>query len=272
MSRLGAVLVISALLVVATACGQAAGSGGPGGPGGGGPGGGGGWPTGREFRSTAVTEAGKDRPLVAGTRIDLGFPEDGRLGAQAGCNMLGGSGRIDAGRLVLGDLSMTEMGCDEPRHSQDTWLADFLGSDPTWSLTGAELVLRSGDLEIRLTDRKVTDPDRALVGTRWVVDTIITGDVASSVPAGVVAFIRLDSETSFTGSSGCASLGGTIQVRGDKILFPAVLPSPRNCSGAQAVMDNAMISTLLGEVAYRIDSDALTLTGPGGRGLVLRAS
>ncbi len=104
--------LILALGVTVTACGRGVGAG---------AGSGGDWPAGRRFQSTAVTEAGKDRPLVAGTRIDLSFFDDGRLSAQAGCNTIGGSGRIDGDRLVLGDgLSMTEMGCDGPRHSQDT--------------------------------------------------------------------------------------------------------------------------------------------------------
>lgn len=259
------VFLISALSVTVTACGRGAG---------GGPGGNGDWPAGRRFQSTAVTEAGKDRPLVAGTRIHLSFLDDGRVSAQAGCNTIGGSGRIDGGRLVLGEgVSMTEMGCDEPRHSQDTWLADFLGAKPTWALSGSDLLLRSGDVEIRLLDTRVADADRPLIGTRWLVDTIITGDAASSIPSGVEAYLIFDNGgASFSGSTGCASVGGTTQLRGDTILFPAVLPSPRPCAGDQAVMDNAVTSALFGEVTYQIDGPRLTLTGPSGDGLGLRAT
>src|SRR2546423_11077938 len=81
-------------------------------------------PWGRTFLSTSVTENGRPRPVVDGTRISLTFVADGhRLGAQAGCNQMGGPAAFEGGRLVVGDLATTEMGCDAPRHAQDEWLA-----------------------------------------------------------------------------------------------------------------------------------------------------
>src|SRR5262245_14958402 len=44
---------------------------------------------GRTFLSTTVTEQGKDRALVSGTRVSLTFQE-GRVGANAGCNSMSG--------------------------------------------------------------------------------------------------------------------------------------------------------------------------------------
>jgi len=254
-------LLISTLGVGVTACGKGADASGSAS----------GWPAGRQFQSTRVTDAGRDRPLVAGTRIELRFFEDGRLSAQAGCNHIGGDGRIDGDRLVLGELSMTEMGCDEPRHSQDEWLADFLGAKPTWSLSGTDLVLGDGDVEVRLVDAKVADPDRSLVGTRWVLDPIVTGEVASSVPSGVEAYVRFDSETSFVGSSGCLAFAGTSQIRGGRINFFTHRPSPRSCTAEMRAADAAVTRTLVQDVGYRIDGPLLTLTAPDGSGLRFRA-
>jgi heat shock protein HslJ len=117
-------------------------------------------PWGRTFLSTSVTENGQARPLVAGTRITLNFVEDGhRLGAQAGCNSMGGPARFADGRLVVGDMATTEMGCDAPRHAQDEWLARFLTSRPEWSRSGADLTLDNGTTRVVLQDREVADPD-----------------------------------------------------------------------------------------------------------------
>ncbi len=78
-----------------------------------------------------MTENGQPKPLVAGTRITLNFVADGhRLGAQAGCNQMGGPASFEGGHLVVDDLATTEMGCDPPRHAQDEWLARFLTSRP----------------------------------------------------------------------------------------------------------------------------------------------
>ncbi|HET6700264.1 MAG TPA: hypothetical protein VFH14_00565, partial [Gemmatimonadaceae bacterium] len=54
---------------------------------------------GRTFLSTGVIENGQAKPLVAGTRIRLSFDEEGRrIGANAGCNHMGGEARVENGR------------------------------------------------------------------------------------------------------------------------------------------------------------------------------
>src|SRR5690349_8000227 len=80
----------------------------------------GGGPWGRTFVSQSTS-----RPLVPGTRIELRF-SDGKVGFQAGCNSVGGDARIDGGRLVVGEVTSTAMGCDQPHAEQDTWFATFL--------------------------------------------------------------------------------------------------------------------------------------------------
>ena len=258
------------MVVVGLLAGLALWACGPQAPGGGG--GGGAWPGNRTFLSTSVAEDTKDRPLAAGTRISLQFFSDGRLSAQAGCNHLGGNGTIEDGQLVMDEMSTTEMACDPALMEQDTWLGNFLGSRPAWSLVGDELVLRGGGVEIRFADREVVDPDRALVGPRWVVDTIITGEAASSVPAGAEAFLLFDAAGGMTGSTGCAALTGPVEVRATSIVFPAPLPSPLPVCTDGKALDEAVRATLLGEVGYSIEADGLTLTGPDGHGLVLRAA
>lgn len=141
---------VLALVVVVSAALGACGSGGAG-PGDGGSGSA--WPTGRTFVSTAVTEGGKDRPLVAGTQVEIRFPREGELSLHAGCNYIGGMGRVRDGRLTVTDLSSTAMGCGEDRMRQDAWLVALLNERPAWSLSGGELVLTGGEAEIRLAQR-----------------------------------------------------------------------------------------------------------------------
>lgn len=52
------------------------------------------------------------RPL-GGTAITLSFDED-TLGGSAGCNQYGGGYQLEASRLSISDLAMTEMFCMEP--------------------------------------------------------------------------------------------------------------------------------------------------------------
>ncbi len=232
-------------------------------------------PWGRTFLSVSVTEAGQDRPLAEGTRIRLDFRDDGRtLGAQAGCNSMGGEASIDEGdRLVVADMSTTEMGCDPPRHDQDRWLAGFLTAGPTLRLTSDDLTLTGEDSEIRLLDREAVDPDRPLAGTRWVVDTIVDGESASSVPTGAEAHLVIASDGRFTGSTGCNAMSGTTTLGpDDTINFSDVMATTQGCKGDRARLEQAVSAVLDGEIAFDIEADVLRLDHPDGRGLGLRAT
>ncbi|HEV7864016.1 MAG TPA: META domain-containing protein, partial [Acidimicrobiia bacterium] len=223
---------------------------------------------------TSVTERGQPRPRVAGTRISLTFVADGhRLGAQAGCNQMGGQTAFEDGRLVVGDLATTEMGCDPPRHAQDEWLARFLTSRPQYSLSGPTLTLDSGAARIVLDDRKAADPDRPLRGTTWVVDTIVDGQSASSVPAGAEASVAFGDDR-FTGNTGCNGMGGTsvVDEARSTITFSEVITTKMACDDDRMRLERAVLRVLDGDVAYRIDADTLRLDGSDGHGLRLRAA
>lgn len=66
-----------------------------------------------------------------------------RIGANLGCNGLGGDLRIEGGRLVTGPMISTMMYCDGLME-QERAVADLLEADPTFKLTGDKLVLDSG--------------------------------------------------------------------------------------------------------------------------------
>jgi heat shock protein HslJ len=233
-------------------------------------------PWGRTFLSTSVTEDGQPRPLVAGTRITLNFVEDGhRLGAQAGCNSMGGGASFTGGRLVVGDLATTEMGCDAPRHAQDEWLARFLTGRPEWSRDGATLTLDNGSTRIVLQDREVADPDRPLRGTKWVVDTIVEGQSASSVPPGAEAFVVFaDRGDEFQGNTGCNGMGGNsvIHENTSTITFSQVISTKMACSDDRMRLERAVLATLKGDVRYKVEAAFLTLEAANGHGLRLRAA
>ena len=235
----------------------------------------GGEPWGRTFLSTSVTENGQPKALVDGTRITLNFFADGhRLGAQAGCNQMGGPASFQGGRLVVSDMATTEMGCDPPRHAQDEWLARFLTSKPSWARGGATLTLDNGTVRIGLEDREVANPDRPLRGTKWVVDTLVEGDAASSVPAGVEAYLTVEEGKSFRGNTGCNGMGGNSDVHEARstITFSEVITTKMACDDDRMRVERAVLATLEGDVRYQVDADVLRLDGPGGHGLRLRAA
>jgi heat shock protein HslJ len=266
------------LLALSACAGGGASPGSPGSPGGGQPGSPGrGEPArdgldGRTFLSTSVTEAGKPRPLVAGTRITLRFG-GGQVHAEAGCNLMSGPVRFSGDRLVVGDLAVTEKGCAPELHAQDQWLNKLLRASPTWRLTGSQLALTDGGTEVRMDDRVVADPDRPLAGTRWEVDTIIDKGAAGSVPAGKKAFLVFETDGGVTGSTGCNSLSTRATVAGKKITFAPVITTKMACDEAANALEQAVLRVLEhSPVTYQIEAGHLTLTAPDGTGLRLTAT
>lgn len=221
--------------------------------------------TGRTFLSESITEGGQDRELVEGTRISLDFTTDGQVSANAGCNHLFGDVTVTSERLEVGLMGGTEMGCDPQRHAQDEWLMDFLESSPTWLLDADRLTLTAGDTEIVLLDREVADPDRPLEGTRWSVDTIISGEVASSMWAGTEgsAWFVVEGER-FTASSGCRDFEGDVEVGEDTLRFGDVVQTDPMCAEEHREVDEAMQAIFGGEVEYSIEAGRLTFTQTGG--------
>jgi heat shock protein HslJ len=225
----------------------------------------------RTFLSVAVTDGGVAWPLVAGTRIRLDFRASD-LGASAGCNSIGGTYRLEGGRLAFEGGGMTEMACSEDRMAQDNWLVTLLGSKPGVRLSGDELTLESGTIVVRLLDRKVVEPDLALSGHAWTVVSIVAGDVVSSVPGGAVATVSFNTDGTLTLNAGCNQGGATWKAAGPDIVVSALVLTKKACQGAGGQLESAVVGVLgAGSIAAAIDGNLLTLQAAGG-GLQLRAS
>jgi heat shock protein HslJ len=226
---------------------------------------------GRTFLSETITEGGAPVDLVEGTRIRLEFT-DGRLVAHAGCNTLFTDLSTDGGVLDTTGVAGTELGCDRALHDQDEWLARFLESRPAWALDGDRLTLTGDTVEIVLLDREVADPDRPLTQTRWVVDTVVLGDAAASVPGDAedAAWLVIDNG-SFTASTGCRDISGRVEVRDGRLRFSETVLTGPACPPDLSLVDRVMIEVLSGEVEFTIDADRLRLDLDGDFGLGLSA-
>jgi heat shock protein HslJ len=223
---------------------------------------------GTEWLSIGVTEEGADRPLVDGTRIRLLF-DDGQLSASAACNSYGGAYELVDERLVVAGGGMTEIGCDDERHAQDEWLFGFLEAQPLVAREGDKLTLASNGTVIALEDREVAEPDLPLTGTTWTVDSIISGDAVSSVPAGATATLVFTDDGRIEVDNGCNIGGGVFEVVDGSIRVDALTTTLRACDAPGAQLESAVMGVLnAGEVDVSIEAGSLTLTA-GDQGLVL---
>jgi heat shock protein HslJ len=202
--------------------------------------------------------------IVGGTTIRLAF-ERASVRADAGCNHMSSDYEVVDGVLHLGSLGSTAMACDPPLMDQDERLATFLMSKPAVELDGDTLTLTSGRSVITLLDREVADPDRPLEGTRWVLDTIVSGDSASSIPTGITASLTI-SDGTMRIDSGCNTGSAPVGVRDHVIDVGRLTITLVRCSDEQMEVERAMVDTLQGSVSFTVEAARLTLTA-GDRGL-----
>ncbi len=152
---------------------------------------------------------------------------------------------------------------------QDEWLGDLL-SDARIALAGDSLTLDNGQIRLTLLDREVASPDKPLVGTKWVLDSIVDGGAVSSVPAGVTASMRIvDGQLEL--DAGCNIGGGPVAVTDDTLAFGPMMLTKRACQAGPSSVEQAVTTVLTGTVSYTIDADLLTIDA-GGPGLVFRAA
>ncbi|HYK96505.1 MAG TPA: META domain-containing protein [Candidatus Dormibacteraeota bacterium] len=226
---------------------------------------------GRTFLSIGVTDGGADRPLAPGTRTRLDF-RGADFSASAGCNTMGGQYRLDGGHLIVGQLSTTDMGCPAALGTQDAWLAQLLGAQPTINLDGDDLTMTSGSTVVKLRDRRVAQPDRPLAGPTWTLETIISGDVASSVPNGPTPTILFRADGTLSVFTGCNQGGATWSQASDGLRVTDLVLTRMACAGAGGQLESAVVAVLhAGTIVVTIQADSLTLQA-GSNGLGFRAA
>ncbi|MFL6160416.1 MAG: META domain-containing protein [Marmoricola sp.] len=222
---------------------------------------------GHTYVVTGVTSGGRPRQLVKGSQIRLHF-DQGRIVVTAGCNTMSGHYTLDGSRLTVDDLATTEMGCDFTLMEQDSWVSSLFAK-PVQLMTGDDAALISGGVVLLLAERESAAPDLPLASTRWVIDSIVDGDVVSSVAHGAEGYLVVDGD-SVTVSDGCNTGSGPVRVTGRTIRFGALVMTTRPCPSTSSPLVSAVAEVLAGTATYEVDERSLTITR-GSHGLGLHA-
>ena len=174
--------------------------------------------------------------------------------------------------LVVPAMAQTEMACDPAAlMDQDTWLGSVLTSRPTLTLDGDTLTIAAQGATVTMLDREVADPDRPLEGTVWTVDTLVAGDAASSLPAGVRAPTLTLEGGNVLVDTGCNTGRGGYTITGDALTFGPIATTRMACEPAAMQVEQQVLAVLTGSATFAVDADALTLTN-GGTGVVARST
>lgn len=244
------VIVLVVSLAAVAGCGRAGDTGGSTVPG--------------DYQGTWLLVSGEvdGAPLPIAGRVDLTI-EDGTVGGTAACNQYGGEVVIQGDRFELRDgLSQTEMACDPPElmETESAYLGALQGIDRIVR-EGDQLVLTGPDVILTFDVVPPIDPE-ALVGTTWVLDTLVTGETASSV-MGDPATLLLKDDGVFEGATGCREFSGRYQATGDTITATQLVTNDNACPPDVEAQDAHVLEVLGDGFTTEIEGNRLWLTSRG---------
>ena len=221
------------------------------------------------WRLTAATHNGANLVLVDTHPITLDLDGDEARGISA-CNNYFGTvdAATETAAVTFGGLGRTEMACT-PASVMDLEQAYLaaLGAVESAARAGDQLTLSGADLELRFATIQPV-PQAELEGTRWLLESVIEGESASSV-AGEPATLLL-SGGRLTGSTGCRKLTGGYELSRDQVTVDALESDKRGCPPNLDRQDRHVLTALQDGFGIAIDGDVLTVTGPSGNGLSYR--
>lgn len=220
-----------------------------------------------DWQMTSGTIDGAPFPIPADAQITLAV-HGTQIGGRAACNHYGGEIVFQDGRPRFSVTSMTAMGCAEPVMAAETAFVAALPRVGAAARDGDRLTLTGPDVEL-VFDRLPPVPLAQLVGTDWVLESMVAGDVVSSV-AGDRATLWLDAGGTFKGSTGCRTFSGRWVEATGGITPTDLAMDQTDCPPDLAGQDGHIVGVLEG-FRVAIDGQRLTLTGERGDGLIYRA-
>jgi heat shock protein HslJ len=204
-------------------------------------------------------------PLVLVDEAPVTFVVEGStVGGRSACNQYFGEFGLDGGQVRLTGLGGTEMGCEEPIMTLETAYMTGLAQVEAATIDGDMLTLAGPDVELRF-ERLQPPPTADIVGTAWVLDSVIEGDAVSST-LGEPATLVLAADGTFSGSTGCRAISGRYVVNGAEIQFPE-FATDGECPADLAAQDGHVVEVLGDGFSAAVDGQRLTLTDPNGKGL-----
>lgn len=224
------------------------------------------------WQLTAAVVDGESVELLDTHPVTLAVT-DAQVAGTAACNSYSGTVSAEGDALFEG-FAVTEMACDPPAAMdlESTYLT-ALGQVTTVTADGDVLVLTGDTVELTFTEEAPMD-DAALVGTMWVLESLVAGDDSvSSVLAGMEIDLVLEEGGTIMGTDGCNRFNGSYELDGDVLTVGPLAQTRRACDQATTTQANQILAVLGQPMNVSIDGDQLELwLADSGDALVYRAA
>lgn len=208
-------------------------------------------------------------PLVDGFPVTLEI-EGGEISGTAACNAYGGPVEVSGSSFETGNLVVTEIGCArDVMESEERYLA-ALDAAETIAVDGDRLTLSGPDVELAFRRAPPVDTE-ALVGTTWVLESLVDGSTPEAVATSARrATLQLSADGTFEGTTGCRGFSGSWVEEGDRIVFTKMVFEGSCARGA--AQDAHVVAVLGAGFGVDIEGRQVTLMAVrGGLGLIYDA-
>jgi heat shock protein HslJ len=201
---------------------------------------------------------------IVDARPTLSFAPDGTLTGSSGCNRFSGSFRTDGDRITIGQLAMTEMGCEPDRMAQEAAFGAALSGVTGWRQTEAGRLELDGAAHISAepggrAEAPTADPEPSagIIGPWALVDLGTRRDLANLVPTATFL-----GDGTMSGFAGCNTFRGTYELDADRLILGPLATTKMACQGPASAIEADYLAAL-GSIStwQRIDR-RLLLGGP----------
>ena len=217
-----------------------------------------------------VEREGPGGPIVLVDDFPITLTISGSTITGRACNSYGASIVPVGEGIELRDLGMTAMACvnDGVMDAEAAYTAALQGVRDIGT-EGEELVLTGPGIALRFV-RLPDAPTAELVDTSWTLESLFVGDVAAA-PLGAPATLLIRADGTFAGSTGCRAFDGTWVEQGGQLMATSMAMDGSECPPALTDQDSQVVSVIGDGFVPTVEGQLLTLTDPGGIGLVYRS-
>ncbi|MBT2445570.1 META domain-containing protein [Streptomyces sp. ISL-43] len=261
-----ALVAVLALSATATACGDGGGTPGK--------------SIGRGFSGSwsveSLTVDGKTltAPAAAQLTVERGKGHEAEATGNYGCNGFTAGVVFDTGTtMTVTPGAVTDMAC--PDLPFETAFGKLFQGRLTVRHHLQEITLTAPDGNTVNLSSKPRDPEPPLAATVWTVNSLIEGDLTSSVPADAQGRARftLAADGSASGNLGCNRFDAKATVEGNKLTFGPLATTRMACQGGAGEVERALTELFGGgPLDWRIRADVLTLSASDGSGKAVTAT
>jgi heat shock protein HslJ len=195
----------------------------------------------------------------------------GQAGGSGGCNQFGGPYALDGTLVTFGQLTTTEMACQDGSMEVETAYYQGLGEVAGWSITDGTLELTDGELQPVL--RFEVAPGGSLANVTWTLTGYLDATGAMHPPAqGAPSTIEFDDAGRVSGTTGCNVFNGPYEADQSFLRIGPLAVTMALCIDPVGAQETAILSAFERVASYWASADALELMDDQGAVLLSYAS